>query len=133
MIQNFDSTVDIELMIDPVTMFSRRLTKPCIFIDTINCSIDITWHMEHTTPTGVVYFTTSHRQIADNKVIVNLATQERITEEQYQAIEDKPLCMGEYDYWHYANKNSPFPVMEQIELFGTVFAQRNGWLQNPQS
>jgi hypothetical protein len=128
MIQRFNSVVDIELMVDPVTTFSRKLTKPCIFIDTINLSIVITWHMEHTTPTGVVYFTTSHRQVADNTVIVNLATQERITLEQYEELPVKPSCMGEYDYWHYANKNSPFPVMEQIELFGTVFAQRNGWL-----
>lgn len=43
-------------------------------------------------------------------------------------VDPKPIVMGEYDFWQEANKNSPFPVMAQVEQLGTLFAQKNGWL-----
>jgi len=128
MIQTYSSPIIIELTADTVTTFTRRLVDPTIFIDTKNKKIEVIWHMEHITPTGVVYFTSAHRQIADNDVLVNLTTQEHLTIEQYNAMDPQPDVMGEYDFWQLANKNSPFPVMDQVELYGTVFAQRNGWL-----
>jgi hypothetical protein len=134
MIQTYTAPILIPLLPDPVTTFTRGLVNPCIFIDTINKRIEVTWHMHHTTPTGVLYFTTTHRQVADNTTLVNLTTQERISIEQYEALSiEAPASiqddfMGEYDYWHLANKSSPFPIMDQVEAFGEVFAQRNGWL-----
>lgn len=128
MIQQFDNEVVIDLLVDPVTNFSRKLIKPCLFVDTFNKRIEVTWHMQHFTPTGVLYLTTSHNQVADNSILVVLQSQEHITEDQYNQMDPAPACMGEYDFWHYANKNSPFPVMDQVEAFGVIFAQRNGWL-----
>lgn len=128
MINIFELSIAIQLNPDPVTAFTRRLVSPCIFIDTINRKIDITWHMEHITPTGVVYNTTAHRQLADNNTLVNIATQEHLTPEQYEAMENKPAVMGEFDFWCMANSQSPFPVLAQVEAYGQVFAQRNGWV-----
>jgi hypothetical protein len=128
MIQTFENEKEIILNIDFDTNFSRKLVSPCLFVDTANKRIEVTWHMQHITPTGILYVTTTHKQVADNDVLVNLATQERMSIDEYQAMDPPPHVMGEYDFWHYANKNSPFPVMDQVEAFGNVFAKRNGWL-----
>ena len=128
----FTDTIEIPLTNDPVTQFTRKMGKPIINIDTINKSISIIWHIEYFTPTGVLFFTTPHRQVADNDTLVVMATGNHITMEAYNAAEVKPNVMGEYDFWCFANRNSPFDVLEQVEQYGVIFAERSGWLPDGQ-
>lgn len=128
MITPYTFEIEIQLLNDPITSFSRKLVYPCIYINTMGKSVDITWHMQHITPTNVVYDVTSHVQVANNSVLVNTLNEERITIEQYNTMEEKPPCMGEYDYLLYVNKNQPFDIMDMVESFGNVFAERNGWI-----
>jgi hypothetical protein len=129
MILTHNDQIEIELQPDPVTLFSRKLIDPDIRISTRHKIIEITWHMEHRTPTGSLHYTTAHQQIADNELFVVLETQAFMTLQDYEAApEPKPVVMGEYYYWQQANKNSPFPVMEQVAQLGVLFAQKKGWL-----
>lgn len=131
MIQTFDFPIIIPLLPDPRNGLQRRMVDPDISISTKAKKITITWHIETTDLLGNVT-TTTDVQYADNTTLVNLVNQQLLTMEEYEAMDPKPPVMGEFDFWKYANTNSPFPVMQQIADHGTLFAIRRGYLPPPQ-
>ena len=132
MIQTFEESVIITgLLPDPVTLFVRIMEFEKLEIDQTQKRIKVTWSVKQIAPgTQEVFSMLNVRkeQIADNTALVNLANPEVMYSiSEYEALpETKPDVMGEYDFWQYANKNSPFPVMLQIAQAGERFAVRNG-------
>ncbi len=127
MVQTFNFDISIPLLPDPRTGLARAMVNPIILINTVAQNIQITWHIQTTDLLGGIT-TTTDIQEANNNMYVNLANQQLISPDEYEAMDPKPQVMGEFDFWKYANTNSPFPVMQQIADQGALFAIRRGYL-----